>query len=384
MGLFDFIAGDDFRSCLESDYEELYRAMNSKAWKTVHVLAGSVIEALLVDYLVSSDYLKRAGKDPMRMDLAQVIGACEADGLLSKKTSDLSNVVRDYRNLIHPGRLIRLGETVTAQGATIAHALVEMIVAEVASKRKQTYGYTSEQIVNKIIKDPAAGSYAEHLLKETNGAELRRLLLKVAPERYMALFDDEDVSAEVLEALSRTFRAARKLADADLRVEVSKRYVSILKEESGTFIKRYENAFVRGSDLKCLDPDDAALAIRHLLNRLENDADDDLLKIIERGFVRRLNEKEMEAFIDSLVSISILGHLRDKATALLERLVKETSAEQDEWITSRLHDWVVHLEKQGNHHAADKIKSIRSSYPPMESEMEDLPELEIEADDVPS
>ncbi len=55
---FDFISGEDFRISLENDYKELNDAMQVEAWKAVHVLAGSIIEAVLVDYLFAINYNK--------------------------------------------------------------------------------------------------------------------------------------------------------------------------------------------------------------------------------------------------------------------------------------------------------------------------------------
>src|SRR5438093_874801 len=51
MPMFDFIAGDDFRQSLEGDYRDLTGCVEAKAWKAVHVLAGSIIEAVLLDHL---------------------------------------------------------------------------------------------------------------------------------------------------------------------------------------------------------------------------------------------------------------------------------------------------------------------------------------------
>ncbi len=62
MAIFDFISGEEFRESLDADYHELNSAMEVHAWKAVHVLAGSIIEALLVDYLTASNY---QAKNPM-------------------------------------------------------------------------------------------------------------------------------------------------------------------------------------------------------------------------------------------------------------------------------------------------------------------------------
>src|SRR2546429_1304835 len=101
MATFDFINGEDFRLSLESDYQELNSAMQAKAWKAVHVLAGSIIEAILIDYLIASEYQKKSSFDPLKMTLAEAISACRQEHVLSEKTEHLSHVVRSYRNLIH-------------------------------------------------------------------------------------------------------------------------------------------------------------------------------------------------------------------------------------------------------------------------------------------
>jgi len=64
---FDFVTEPSFRASLESDYRELIRCLEGGAWKAVHVLAGSVVEAILGDYLIGIDYQKKTGKDPLKM-----------------------------------------------------------------------------------------------------------------------------------------------------------------------------------------------------------------------------------------------------------------------------------------------------------------------------
>lgn len=150
---FDFINVEDFRLSLEADYAELEVAMQNEAWKTVQILAGSIIEAILIDYLVFSDYQKKSSKDPLRMSLSDAISAAKEENVISEETVHLSHLIRSYRNLIHPGRSIRLGETATEKKAKASQLLLEMIVEEVAIRRKQNYGYTANQILTKIEKD---------------------------------------------------------------------------------------------------------------------------------------------------------------------------------------------------------------------------------------
>jgi hypothetical protein len=136
MQKFDFITGAQFRESLENDYGEMVRCFDSKSWKSVQVLAGSIVEALLIDYLLATNDPPRGGKDPLRMDLAEAVNICKAEGVLSERTADLSSVVRSYRNLIHPGRTVRLNEAQPSENsAKIALALVDLLVEEVANTR---------------------------------------------------------------------------------------------------------------------------------------------------------------------------------------------------------------------------------------------------------
>jgi len=88
VATFDFISGDDFRMSLESDYRELSSAMETKSWKSAHVLAGSIIEAILVDYLAATDYQAKKKKDPLKMELHELITACHQEGILLTSTKE--------------------------------------------------------------------------------------------------------------------------------------------------------------------------------------------------------------------------------------------------------------------------------------------------------
>jgi hypothetical protein len=62
----------------------------------------------------------------------------------------MCSVIKDYRNLIHPGRLLRLGESVNEEGATVALSLARMVAKDISKKKAEKYGLTAEQLANKI------------------------------------------------------------------------------------------------------------------------------------------------------------------------------------------------------------------------------------------
>ena len=151
--VFSFITDQKFRTSLAGDYAELLKSLESGAWKAAHVLSGSVVEALLIDFLISMDYEKKSGKNPLELDLSKAVDACRKEGALSDRASALATVIRGYRNLIHPGRMIRLNERVDKNSAAIAKALVDMVISEIADARINKYGFTADQLMLKIEHD---------------------------------------------------------------------------------------------------------------------------------------------------------------------------------------------------------------------------------------
>jgi len=129
--------------------------MEAKAWKSVHVMAGSIIEALLIDSLQSSDiqdshrrnYLRRLW-DRLYLSVRQKASLPNGQPIypVSYNHIEISSTLS----------CSALRETVDQDSASIAKSLVEMIVKEVAAQKKKTYGYTAEQIVNKVEMDSSA------------------------------------------------------------------------------------------------------------------------------------------------------------------------------------------------------------------------------------
>jgi hypothetical protein len=223
MLTFDFVTNEEFRKSLESDFRELTECSKTTAWKAVHVLAGSIIEAVLIDHLSESG--RHPTKDPLRMELAELIQFCKDERILSQKCVDLSTVVRGFRHLIHPGRVIRLKEAADEKGAVIAQALVEIVIGEVASRRRESYGYTAEQLANKIESDASVMSIIGHLLKSLNPREIERLLLTAVPDRYLMLASQEFVNeGQTCSRLATAFRLAFDLATDDTKEKVARRY----------------------------------------------------------------------------------------------------------------------------------------------------------------
>jgi len=378
MGHFDFIADERFRESLEKDHVEVVTANQGEAWKTVHVLVGSIVEALLVDYLLGIDFQKRSGTDPLKMDLSTLIATCEKEGALSPKAVQLCSAIRGYRNLIHPGRVVRLSEVVDKNGAIVATAVMRMVIDEIAAKRKEAHGYTAEQIISKLERDKSAVGILGHLLKEMTESERVRMLVKVLPNRYFELemYSEDEFSAGAVDAekfalLSRCYRTAFGMIAEEDRKKVAKAFVEVLRKEDEHTVFTYETAFFQAGDLKYLSGTDRELAKEHFLSRFEEPLTIPLLKASE-GLASSLAKGEISPLIDKLVRAVVLGKPHDLAmearkfiTALWMGLPGGQGG-LDVIVVSRLDDWITHLQKEGQFEKANALTEIKS-------ECEDIP-----------
>lgn len=255
------ITGEGLRESLEKDFLELERSNLAGNWKSVHVLAGSIVEALLVDTLLSLPGW--SGKNPLEMQLAEIITNCKQEKIMSDRAADLCSVLRSYRNLIHPGRLVRLKEALPDEtSAAVALALVKMIVDEVAQKRRTVVGLTADQVISKIVRDHNANSILKHLLNEVSEKQRRRLLLDLLPAEYDRACEDLSGDESRLEV---AFRTIFDSSDDSVKKDAAAAAVAVIREADGDSVERYIKAFFIASDLEFVLEKDRPMVVDHLL-----------------------------------------------------------------------------------------------------------------------
>jgi hypothetical protein len=131
---FSCISDPALRKVLERDYAEIQRAFNAQCWKSVLILSGGAIEAVLLNLLLQNQSAAQAapkapkGKpDISRWDLVDLINVCVEIRLVTNGVEKLSHSVRDYRNLVHPGSEIRNNLTFGAEEAKIALEVLHIV-----------------------------------------------------------------------------------------------------------------------------------------------------------------------------------------------------------------------------------------------------------------
>ena len=136
----EFIEETDLRHSLRNDLSAISRALTNNEWKAATVLAGSVLEALLLWTLnkdrpqaIATRHAKLKKLRSMESwDLLDYIEAAVELQVIKERTANQARLAKDFRNLIHPGRSVRLGEICNRGTAFGAVAAVELVIEDLA------------------------------------------------------------------------------------------------------------------------------------------------------------------------------------------------------------------------------------------------------------
>jgi hypothetical protein len=368
MASFDFITDEDFRISLENDFKEMNLCIQSGAYKAAVVVAGSIVEALLIDYVIAENIVTR--EDALKLDFGKVLTLCKDKKIISEKTSDLSSAVKGYRNLIHPGRAIRLNESVNKDSADVAKALVGIVIGDVEKQKKENYGYTAEQIVAKIKNDSNASAILSILIKRTNPTELERLMLKYLPDAYLEEITMEERWEEyergyVKQNLVLCFRTSFDNADDKLKTKLANWFAKIIREESDSVISSYGIAFLRSSDMKYMHKDDVEIVKQHFFGQMKNNMNETILEALS-GMGTYLKQEDIASFIDPLARAICHTYTSEKfedniVSFLAAECIQNTNKEVDELIHKRLDGWKNTFKRKEQAIYVEKIERLISA-----------------------
>lgn len=140
-----FISDDDLRNDLRIDISIANQALSNGEWKPATIIAGSAIEALLlwslqpkkikpqienaIDSLIKKGFLKRhPGKDLEKWGLHCLIEVAGELKIIGGNTIAQSKLAKNFRNLIHPGKSVRLGQKCNRGTALTTIAALEHVI----------------------------------------------------------------------------------------------------------------------------------------------------------------------------------------------------------------------------------------------------------------
>jgi hypothetical protein len=238
---------------------------------------------------------------------------------------------------------------------------VSIVVDEIERKKREKYGFTAEQIVAKIRRDSSADTIISHIIKQTNPAEIEKLLMKVLPNAYMDYLQEFDSIEYLPKSFSICFRIAFDQASDELKKKVSQNFVRIIKEESDQYLFAYGKLFFRASDMQYLSHDDIEITKNYLFGRLENDIEEWLSAIA--GIGRFISDDEVNNLVDILVR-AVNSNEMDLSINAEKRLVEEgmvVVGSVEGKFHKRLNDWAVYYRSKNMEKYAIKVENIKAS-----------------------
>lgn len=136
-----FITDPADRAALQNDIAGVERAIQNGEWKAATVLAGSVIEALLLWGLsqdtksaLAAANAPKGKSDLGRWDLVDLITVAGELKLIGDQTAKQADLARDYRNLIHPAVAVRRKMVADRPTAYAAFAGMDLVAADLGSR----------------------------------------------------------------------------------------------------------------------------------------------------------------------------------------------------------------------------------------------------------
>ncbi len=146
----NFIPDEELRERLSLDIGAVETAFANLEWKAATVLAGSIIEALLlwvlekhfspngvksaVDRLVAKGVARKPKADLKYWDLHHYAEVAAELKAMEEDTVQLVRLAKDYRNLIHPGKAERLGQACNRATAMTAISALDRVVEDLRKK----------------------------------------------------------------------------------------------------------------------------------------------------------------------------------------------------------------------------------------------------------
>src|ERR1700752_1331439 len=172
---FKYITDEGFQEILKRGYIELKTCQEHKASKEVLLLCGSILEAVLTDYFCENLPAGKTKNNVLEGTLSNLLDYAEDEKVINKSDKQLATVLKDYRNIIHPGREIRKKEVFDHRNSELAVSVLELLLAKIESKHKEKYDVEVEDILFNLDEDWNYRSIYSQVITRLNSAQRKEL-----------------------------------------------------------------------------------------------------------------------------------------------------------------------------------------------------------------
>lgn len=172
---FDFVGDKSFQIILKRDFKEVQKCVEIGANKAAIILSGSILETILSDYFCENLPIGKTKIDILKLSLSSLLELSVENHLISPSENSLAEVLKTYRNLIHPGREIRSLEGVDNSTSKLAFSILELLIGKIERKYKEQFIHTAEEILDKLDDDWNFVSIYGLVITKLSGLEKNKL-----------------------------------------------------------------------------------------------------------------------------------------------------------------------------------------------------------------
>jgi hypothetical protein len=140
----DFMVMPELRSIAERDKAELVVAYASGLWKCTILLCGGMAEAMVCDRLRQRQqeaqqvykqlWPKKESRTVLEWDLYELTTVAARLGEITPDAESMANLLRGWRNLVHPGKEARGEITPKAEEADLAMRMMMMLARDLGRR----------------------------------------------------------------------------------------------------------------------------------------------------------------------------------------------------------------------------------------------------------
>lgn len=278
---FDFIHDKKFKEILERDYNELTACFTTKSSKSILLLSGSIVESVLTDFFIENLPTGKSKNDILKSNLVTLLDFAETAKLITSKEKQLAVIIKDYRNLIHPGKEVRTKEEFDFETAKLAKILLDIILKKLRTNHFDKYGYSADETLEKLKNDWEFQSVYGMVITKLHKNEREKLLTELIKieqiiksnfEHYK-LMSDYDPKSEIrdlgnLEEVKPRIQELKPLLSNDIITEqLTELKDAVIRGESIKVLSLY-NLF--HEEIHQLDKDDQELIAVYMLSLYES------------------------------------------------------------------------------------------------------------------
>ena len=237
---FSFVSDRQYRAVLEKDYAEVVKCVEAGAVKAAATLAGSIVEALLTDYLLDKNHtkvrIKGKNVEIERAGLSALNEFCRSSRFITERVYHLIEVIRDYRNLIHPARATRSSATVSDDDARLHQDTLNIVIETIGAKRQNEFGATADQLMAFVLDEPNSTTLFPAMVEKAREDDRRDFMLVNAMAKLRELHstlsgelsDNDDYvqyAENRIQKVYRTFHICFEKSDLESRKAVAREFL---------------------------------------------------------------------------------------------------------------------------------------------------------------